>query len=265
MLEYKIFVKKCLILLAIVLPFFLYPYKVVSSSSAFGVSILVPMENNTGKNGDIVSYVDGKYTLSDKAFDNALYGVITDEAVLSVDDIELTSDPSAKHVVSSGEVGVNMSGKGGSIKKGDFVTSSVIPGVGQKADKSGYVLGMALEDFNPSTPDDTKTILVAINIKSTYIDSNVRVNLIDAMRSGALAPFLTPVASLRYILSAMIVAASFVIGFSSFGKMSGSSIEALGRNPLAKKAVRSVVIFNFFMTFIIMVVGLLIAYLILVL
>jgi len=54
-----------------------------------------------------------------------------------------------------------------------------------------------------------------------------------------------------------------VIGFSSFGKITGSSVEALGRNPLAGGAIRRVMLFNFILTFLIMAMGLGVAYFIL--
>jgi F0F1-type ATP synthase membrane subunit c/vacuolar-type H+-ATPase subunit K len=237
----------------------------VARAASYGVSMLVPLDNGVGKDGDVVTYKDGKYSLSSTAYDGGLFGVISSKAVLSIVDTELSMDPTAKLVVSAGDVPVSVSTMGGDIKKGDYVTSSSVAGVAQKATKGGYVLGWAMEDYTASSTSEIGTIYVSVNIRSTYEDANVRVNLVEALRSGSLAPFTTPIASLRYILAALIIGASFVIGFSSFGKMSGSSIEALGRNPLAKKAVRSVVIFNFFMTFIIMLVGLILAYLILVL
>jgi F0F1-type ATP synthase membrane subunit c/vacuolar-type H+-ATPase subunit K len=237
----------------------------VALANSFGVAYTVEVENNAGNSGDIVSYTNGKYNLASKTYDTDMYGVITDEAVLSIVDTEISSNPSAKLVVSNGELYVNVTTINGDIKKGDFITSSNTPGVGQRANISGYVIGVALEDYSNSDKNAVGQVLTFVNIRSTYIDNNVRVNLIEALRTGALAPFVTPVTSLRYILAALIIGASFVIGFSSFGRMSGSSIEALGRNPLAKNEVRKVVIFNFFLTFGVMLIGLLISYLILVL
>lgn len=234
-------------------------------SSSYGVAINVPVEGQDVRAGDIVSYHGESYKKTDIPADTQMFGVVTDRSILSIVDTDLQSDPTTKLVLSAGEVPVNVSAKNGPIKKGDYVTSSDIPGVGVKATTSGYVLGTALEDFTPANATDTGNIFVLISIRTNYIDQNLKVNLIEAMRSGSLAPFVTPIASLRYLLATLIVGASFVIGFSSFGRMSGSSIEALGRNPLAKQAVRSVVVFNFLFTFSIMLIGLVIAYLILVL
>jgi len=63
----------------------------------------------------------------------------------------------------------------------------------------------------------------------------------------------------------MVVIASFVVGFSSFGKISGKSVEALGRNPLASRDIKSAVVFNFIFTFGIMIIGIVLSYLVLVL
>ncbi len=234
-------------------------------SSSYGVAVNVPINSEDVKPGDIVSYQTDSYLLTNIPADSQMFGVVTDRAILSIVDIDTEGEPNNRMVLSAGEVPVNVSAANGPIKKGDYITSSDIPGKGVKAATSGYVLGVALEDFTPASSSDIGSIFVLVNIRSTYIDQNLKVNLIEALRSGSLAPFMTPIASLRYLLATLIVGASFVIGFSSFGKMSGSSIEALGRNPLAKQAVRSVVVFNFLFTFSIMVIGLVIAYLILVL
>ena len=83
------------------------------------------------------------------------------------------------------------------------------------------------------------------------------------LKSGFQVPFITPLTSLRYILAALIALVSFFIGFSSFGKISTNSIEALGRNPLASRIIKSAIFLNFVFTIGIMGVGLVVAYLIL--
>jgi len=50
----------------------------------------------------------------------------------------------------SGRVGVNVSLVNGPIVKGDRVTSSYISGVGMRATRPGFIVGVALEDFDPS-------------------------------------------------------------------------------------------------------------------
>jgi F0F1-type ATP synthase membrane subunit c/vacuolar-type H+-ATPase subunit K len=130
---------------------------------------------------------------------------------------------------------------------------------------SGQVVGIALQDYSSDNPELVDDILVQLDIRANVIQQNVRVNLIDALRSGTQAPFLTPLTSLRYILAALITGGAFVIGFASFGKTSGSGVEALGRNPLAHKTIQRSIVFNLILTAVIMMVGLVLAYLILVL
>lgn len=229
-----------------------------------GYSVEIDMPDSKAEEGDIISYKDGKYQLARDPFDMSMYGVAATSSVISITDPSLNAE-NPTQVVSFGEALVKVSSANGPIKKGDFVTSTSTPGVGAKADKTGYVIGMALEDYANSDSKAIGKILVQVDIHTAYVDNNLRVNLIEALRTGGVAPFLTPVTSLRYILAALIVAAAFVIGFSSFGKVSGSSIEALGRNPLAKRAIRTAVVFNFLLTFGIMLLGIIFSYLILVL
>ncbi len=227
-----------------------------------GIAVSEPVPENVGKPGDILALRNGEFSVSVKEYDELMYGVIADTPIAYIEDTEL---PESKLVVTHGETLVTVSNVNGDIKEGDFITSSNIPGVGKRAEKSGYVLGFALEDFAPGEGEHTTQLLVFVDVRNQYLESNVKVNLIEALRSGFQAPFLTPVTSLRYILAALVVAGAFVIGFSSFGRTSGSGIEALGRNPLAKKTIQATIIFNFVLTAIIMFIGLTLAYLILVL
>jgi F0F1-type ATP synthase membrane subunit c/vacuolar-type H+-ATPase subunit K len=202
------------------------------------------------------------YKLSVVSYDSALFGVVTEDPALAMEDIALEN---RSFVVSGGEAFVKVSAINGDIAKGDFITSSEIPGVAQKADMSGQVIGVALQDYSAESVDIVDDILVQLDIRAKMIESNVRVNLIEALRSGSQAPFMTPLTSLRYILAALVTAGSFVIGFSSFGKTSRGGVEALGRNPLAHKTIQRSIVFNLILTAVIMFAGLTLAYLILVL
>lgn len=229
-----------------------------------GNAVNVPMEEGVGETGEVVVFKDNAYILSTEPYESGLYGVVTDRPAIALEDVNI--DPLlSRFVVSFGEAIVKVSSAGGDITNGDYITSSDVPGVAQKADQSGLILGVALDDYSSDNPEAVGEIQAFIDIKDAYIESDVRVNLIEALRGGTQAPFLTPVASLRYLLAALVVGASFIIGFSSFGKISGGSVEALGRNPLASKTIKMAVVFNFVLTFGVMLVGILLAYLILVL
>jgi F0F1-type ATP synthase membrane subunit c/vacuolar-type H+-ATPase subunit K len=78
-------------------------------------------------------------------------------------------------------------------------------------------------------------------------------------------PLLEPIESLRYLLAIAMVLIAFTLGMIYFGRSSRAGIEAIGRNPLAKKVIQLTVFMNIILTVVIVLVGLGIAYLILVL
>ena len=229
-------------------------------ASPSGAAISIPMETEVPV-GSLVSFVTGKYIMSFKQYDEKLFGVITDTATVSLEDTNLEK---YQLVLNNGDTLVRVTNKNGDIKQGDFITSSDVPGVGMKATQSGQIIGTALEDYVSEKPEDIGTIYVNISIRSQFISMSGTTNVLSALKSGLESPFLSPVITLRYILATLVTGASFVIGFVSFGRISGSSVEALGRNPLAGGSIRRVVFFNFLLTFSIMIGGLFLAYLILI-
>lgn len=227
-----------------------------------GAATSIVVQNEDVEPGDIIILSeDGNYFLSSKAYDSRMVGVIVRDPAVAFNDLNLEN---SVFLISQGETFVNVSTVNGNIKKGDFITSSSVPGIGQKADVSGQVLGIALQSYESESPDQVNDILVQLDIKPNVV-SDVKVNLIEAWRKGSEAPFLTPLTSLRYILAALVTAGAFVVGFSSFSKASGKGVEALGRNPLAESTIKKGMVFNMILTFFIMLIGLVLAYLILVL
>lgn len=227
---------------------------------SYEYAVSIPTRDNEGNAGDIISYEAGQFVLSSKMYDNSMYGVIIDDPSISFQDLNLEES----HLVTSmGEVLVNVSATNGDIREGDFITSSDIPGVGVKAADNGFILGTALEDFVPANADDIGQIYVIVDIRMNFISKGAGDNLIDTIRNSLASPFMTPIDALRYLLAIAVIFASFVIGFTSFGRITSTSVEALGRNPLAGSSIRRVIFFNFLLTFLIMAMGLVIAYLIL--
>lgn len=231
-----------------------------SFAATYESAVSFPIDGDVGKAGDIVSFVDNKFVLSSEPNDPAMVGVIVDSPATSFEDTNMTQ---YKFITPDGDVLVNVSGSSGAIKEGDFITSSATPGVGIKALESGQILGVALEEFTPNNPEDVGQIYVQLGIRTSFVDKTISKNLLDTLKNSLTSPFMTPIEALRYLLAIGVVFASFVIGFSSFGKITGTSVEALGRNPLAGGAIRKVIFFNFILTFVIMGIGLAIAYLIL--
>lgn len=231
--------------------------------AATAVSLPVEsIDGNSPQNGSIVTQENGYYTLANTEYDAFMVGVITDEPEISFVDTNLTE---YELVTSEGEARVLVSAKNGPISEGDSITSSDIPGVGVKVNDNGYILGVALEAFNPTDVSEIGEIWVYVDIKMNYVGEGLSSNLVKALQNMLSSPFMSPVQALRYFLAFIVIITSFVIGFANFGKISLSGVESLGRNPLSSQSIKRVIALNFFLTFVIMGIGLGIAYLLLIL
>lgn len=209
------------------------------------------------QDGDIICQADGGYKACNKEYDQSIYGVYIENPPLLLEDTTVAG----RAVVIGGVVTVRVNTDNGAIKKGDFITSSKTAGVGQKAMVSGYVLGVAMEDLESGEAK----VLMSLGARVALITNTTRGNLFQTVRDALLSPTLTPLASLRYVLAAIIASAAFILGFWYFGRVAKSGVEAVGRNPLAGRLIQFSVILNLLLTALIMGSGLLIAYLILVL
>lgn len=227
-----------------------------------GIAIDVQISSSNVKDGDVISATNKGYIISSIAYDTALYGVVNQNFAAGFKNKNVQN---AFPVISSGKAYVNVSSVNGNIKKGDYVTSSTITGAAQKADRNGFILGSALEDYSSADPKQIGQINVAIQVKYNAPSTSVSNNLLENVKQAASAPYLAPLTSLRYLLAAIVAIAAFVLGFTSFGKVARAGVEALGRNPLASKLIELGVIFNTALTIGIILVGLAIAYLILIL
>lgn len=220
-----------------------------TAESEFQGTIGVPVriENTNIKPGDIISLIDGRYVLSSEAYDPSVMGVISNSPTLVVGNIE---DEQVYIVVSSGITLVRVSTLYGSIKTGDYITTSAIPGIGAKADKFGIIIGTALEDYSNPDTEIINTIAVNFDIGTYGLLTNIASN---------------PRVAFRYVLAFVVAAASVLSGFIYFGKVARSGVESLGRNPLAARLINMGVLFHLLLTICIMAFGILIAYIIIVL
>lgn len=231
---------------------------------ASGVAQTVVIQDEAVADGAIVSAdPNGGYRLSKTPYDSFLFGVVSENPAVVLTNLDLKN---ARSVITSGKAIVRVAASNGNIKEGDLITSSAKAGVGQRADAPGYVLGTALEPFKSNNKDHVGEIFVLVQIRPTgQPGAGVRTNLLEALRLGLSAPVLSPLASLRYIIAAVIASASFVLGFIYFGRVARTGVEALGRNPLAGRMIELSVVFHIGLTVAIMAFGLAIAYLILIL
>lgn len=240
------------------------PKSVLGQSDSSGVAISFPLNSAEAASGHVVcSRVEG-FVLCDRAYDPQMFGVVTDNPALALE-AEGSEGDISRLVISTGTALVKVSGINGPIAEGDSVTASEILGVGQKADRNGYVLGAALNNFEGDSEDDRGEILVAINIHPAAGLAGPRSDLINVIRQGISAPLFEPLAAFRYLLAALMVVIAFSLGFIYFGRVARTGIEAIGRNPMASRLIQLSVIIHIVMTIVVVLIGLAIAYLILIL
>lgn len=249
----------------IILSFFVYftfSNSVVNAQvTSSGVAISSSVADSNAQDGDILcTYPEGNMRCNIE-YDTSVYGVISDNPALSIEDFDL--NPS-RLVLSSGVATVRVTSVNGNINEGDLITTSLKPGLGQKATRNGYVIGIAIENYSSDNPDAIGSIQVDLNIHPASGLSGSRGNLIQFIRQGLAVPVFEPVESLRYILAALMIIISFTLGMVYFGRASRTGIEAVGRNPLAKRVIQLTIFMNIALTIVIVMVGLAIAYLILI-
>ncbi len=239
----------------------LYVYAQSQDVTSEGVAIDIEILDKGAVDGSIVSFSGGKYTLSKIPYETNIFGVVTDHPAVVFKE---TSSTTKKSVVSFGKVQVRVSSINGNIKTGDLVTSSTIPGVGQKATENGYVIGSALQDYESNDTKKIGLIYVTLHPQFGSISQDIRENILSSIKNGGRAAFTSPLNALRYIVAGLIAILSFAGGFWFFGRISSHGVEAIGRNPLARRFILLSVGLNVLLTIAVMGLGVALAYMILV-
>ncbi len=252
--------KVFLLYIALVLVSFLRPTGVLAQTELTGLAVSTPISETEAKNGDLICSEKDLYILCKTEYAPSIYGVINENPSAA-----MATDTQGFHpVVTTATAKVNVSSKNGNIALGDFITTSTTPGVGQKATRNGFVVGLALENYESNDPNASGAIFVAINPRATIeIVESKSTNLLDLIREGLSAPVLTPLATIRYLSAALVVIVALVIGLIYFGRVAKAGVEAIGRNPLSSRVIQSGVFLHVFLTIVVVGVGLAIAYLIL--
>ena len=230
-----------------------------ASAQSNSISLTVEVLNvpaNVDVDGYVVSVDKGVYQLSSKKGDPNIVGVITNNPAIT---LRRSQNPTVYDVNTTGISVVKASNSAGKISKGDYITSSDKLGIAIKSSDSEYVIGTALEDF------DSPEGLLRITVEPHYVlfNASTGTNLLNVVRNSSQSVFLAPVDSLRYILAAIVAIASFLFGFSIFGKITGSGIQALARNPLARSSIQVNIIIEFILNIGIIVFGIVVSYFIL--
>lgn len=240
----------------------LFPIPVLAQSKSVGTAISILISDKDVKDGSIISATPKGYMMAVTAYDSNAYGVYTQSPAIF---LQNTADNQTKPVTTSGKAEVLVSSTNGNIKKNDFITTSEIKGVGQKATRNGMILGTALQDYSNSNKNAAGKILVAVNPHFNASFEDTRTNVLEVLRNASDPTTLTQSTSLRYVLAAALALMSFGIGFAYFGRITSKGVEALGRNPLASRMIQLNLILNLGLMILIVAVGLGLGYLILIL
>lgn len=229
----------------------------LSSGTAVGIQI-----NDKVTNGDIITSTPNGYKRATSPYDPQIFGVVNINPAVYVKDTTATNNTP---VVSVGDVTVKVSSINGNIKSGDFITSSTLPGVGEKATDNGFILGRALQSYSSNDPKKVGLILITLQPHYAQLNNDIIHNSFSAFSLGLNAAVTTPLGVIRYFVAGIITLLSFFFGFRFFARASNRGVEAIGRNPLAKQAILLSVFINTIITVAIMLLGVAISYLILVL
>lgn len=218
--------------------------------------------------GDIISYTEQGVVLSAREYDDKMFGVIETSPLVAYRRQDNTGMP----ILRNGTAEVNVTTINGPIKKGDFITSSAMPGKGAKAIASGYTIGVALDNFSETDGESADydaegsnkqirigKINVAIKIEYAELGSARNANRLFDILNGALFRSVQDperfVNIIRYVAAGLAVLISFLIGFFTLARTIPKGIEALGRNPLAKTTIQFGIILNIVFTVGIALVG----------
>lgn len=181
--------------------------------------------------GDIIVNVPTGLRRATIPYDNSILGVLTASPAAV---FRAESGPE-RAVATGGVVVVNVTDANGAVKKGDFITSSTTAGKGMKATNSGYILGMALNDATGGQVD------VAIRVEYAELSTpQTFKRIFDLLGRGLFQNVQDPDKLgllIRYIGAGLAVVLAFLLAFLTFARTIPKSIEAVGRNPLARSSI----------------------------
>ncbi|HUW71927.1 MAG TPA: hypothetical protein VMV66_01885 [Candidatus Humimicrobiaceae bacterium] len=204
--------------------------------------------------GDIVSQAEEGLIRTSSPYNKNIVGVIAEDPIV----VFGKETPTTLKVVSFGETLTKVTNINGEIKKGDFITSSDRPGVGQKATEPGFVVGQAMQDSN----QEEGLVLIFVQpqkvlFPSRSISSGIITELFKVLPQSMTPETISEL--LRYIFALLVGGGSFIIGFLSFIKALKEGLTAIGRNPLAKGSIRTAMVLNLIGIFILTSAGLALA------
>lgn len=243
----------------------LKPAIVAAQNLSLGVAQGFHIEDSNVPDASIISVRNSEYRVSAEPYEKGMMGVVSINSALI---LEYDDNPGTVAVITEGIALVRVNEENGPIKQGDMLTSSSIPGEAMKATKSGFILGIAQEDY-PSS-EDTNPIAVALDIKFAFAadsppSEQIGTRLLNVLSLSNIALVEQPTMVLRYVLAALVIIGTFLFTFLLFARSVANGIEALGRNPVATSSILLGMILNVLISIGILGTGLSTAYFITVL
>ena len=227
--------------------FFLTSLALASQQELPLIARYLKVIDREAKVGDIMCETKKGLIRSSIPYDRNMVGVVGENPIIIFNKPATDTLP----IVTWGETLVRVSNINGEIKKGDFITTSYKPGIGQKATKTGFVIGRALDELK----GNEGLIPVFIDIQHITLEKPISGGIITQIFSGLRKPKNIP-KTFRYIFAFLVGGGSFIIGFLFFAKALREGIAGVSRNPLAKKSILTAMVLNFIGILILTLAGL---------
>ncbi len=237
-----------------------FTYAATDTNTLYSPANYYPIGTSNIREGEIVSFTDGTYALSKTPGDQFMVGVITANPAITQD---IQGPIPFYPVVATGQGQILVTTSNGPIKKGDFITSSTISGIGQKASAPGYTIGVALSDYTASNPKTIGKIPISLNIHYFIGNANIRSSLLDIFALSTLATYEQPSLVFKYVLAGGIVALALLFAFVLISRTANKGIDALGRNPLSSTEIHIGMALNVFIAIVILATGFVMGFLVL--
>jgi hypothetical protein len=195
--------------------FLLFSKDAFSQLDSSGIAVSVPLEGINVQRGQLICSIGSGLGLCNQAYHSSIYGVVVTNPTAY---IESQVGNNERLVLTSGVANVRVTSENGLIRKGDFITSSNTPGIGQLADKPGHVLGTALQSFGEDSAIGEVDVALNIHYTSSLPGEGLESGDEISQRTGR--TILTPITSmipsfnyLKYILAFLIAVVGLVFSF----------------------------------------------------
>lgn len=221
-----------------------------------GIAMLHIIIGDTTQSGDIISFDRRSQTfhLTHIPGDKDAFGVVIKDPVLL-----LSNGRPGTPIITNGEVSVNVTTKNGPISIGDYISPSSIAGKGARAvDSDPYIIGTALSSFsgNASSTNGVRNG----SIRMLFLHrinplASAGQNIPQSVEIGKNIIFHV----IKYILATLVAIGTVYVAFKVSASSMKTGIISIGRNPLAKTSINSMLAINAIMVILISSVGLIAA------